>query len=251
MRVELIFELNKPELPKDNKSIWISYLKKVLTDCNGGKFFNRYFLDNKMKDYCFSVIFPNPVFEKRKIILQEPFVKMIFSADDRNKTGLIFYSAFIAAKKKKFMLPDGNSMILKSIRQLREKLIVNDRAIFKTVTGGGLVVREHDKQKNTDHYYTFSEEGFLERAEEILKVQAIGAGFSERAAAGIRIKPLQCKKVVVKQYEIYVDVSVGTFQIEANADILQYFYQAGIGSKHSMGYGMLELVCQMEKREEG
>lgn len=242
LRIELLFQLDRAELPKDNKSIWISFLKNVLTDCNKGKFYERYFSGTQSKDYTFSVIFSRPQFADEKVLLENTQVKMIFSSDDRNKTGLIFYAAFIQAKKRRFLLPNGNAMVLDQVRQLREQLITESKVIFRTVTGGGLVVREHNKETNKDRYYTFQDEGFDENLKKVLHVQAQKAGFTESAAKNITMIPIQCRKVLVKQYGIYVDVTVGIFQLEGDPDLLQYFYQAGIGSKHSMGYGMLDIV---------
>lgn len=244
MRVELLFELEKPELLKDNKSIWISFLKNVLSNCNKGKYYGRYFSGTNSKDYTFSVILPKPQFVGEKVLLENNQVKMIFSADDRNKSGLIFYAAFIQAKKRKFPLPEGNAMILTNIRQLREQLIVSSKVMFRTVTGGGLVVREHDKEKNSDRYYTFQDEGFHDTLKTVLKLQANEAGFSEHLAEKITMTPIQCRKVLVKQYGTYVDVTVGIFQLEGDPDLLQYLYQAGMGSKHSMGYGLLDIISQ-------
>ena len=246
LRLELEFELKKPELPKDNKSIWISYLKKVLTDCNNGKFFNLYFSDGKMKDYVYSIIFTKPEFLKDKIQLGDTKVKMIFSADDRRKTGLIFYSAFIKNKNVQFRLPNKNIMVLKKINHIYEELITNTKVIFKTITGGGLVIREHDKKRNKDIYYTFEDKNFSEHANNIIRAQALEAGFSQSVSNHINILPIDGKKVLVKQYGVYIDVTVGKFLMEANQDLLQYFYQAGLGSKHSMGYGLIDVVSQIE-----
>lgn len=244
LRIELCFQLDQAELPKDNKSIWISFLKNVLTNCNKGKFYERYFSGTQSKDYTFSVILSKPKFSGEKVQLENRQIKMIFSSDDRNKTGLIFYAAFIQAKKKKFPLPNGNTMVLDRVRQLREQLITESKVIFRTVTGGGLVVREHNKETNKDRYYTFQDKGFDENLKKVLQVQAQEAGFAESVAENITMIPIQCRKVLVKQYGIYVDVTIGIFQMEGDPDLLQYFYQAGVGSKHSMGYGMLDLISQ-------
>ena len=244
MRLELTFELDKAELPQDNKSIWISYLKNVMTNCADGKFYDEYFSSSIVKDYAFSIILPKPKFFNNKVILQSNCVKMIFSADDRHKTGFIFYSAFIENKNKRFLLPDKNAMILKNIRNLQEKKITSKQVIFKTVTGGGLIIREHNREQNKDFYYTYADKEFGVQAERVIKQQAVAAGFPQSKADCIRIMPLKCKKIVVKQYGIYIDATIGFFEVEADIDILQYFYQAGMGSKHSMGYGMMDVVEQ-------
>lgn len=244
MRVELLFELQKKELPKDNKSIWISFLKNVLSSCNGGKYYDRYFSGSKCKDYTYSVVFSKAIFSKEVIELDQTQVKMIFSADDRNRTGLIFLAAFLHAKEKNFPLPNDNAMTLKKVRECREQLIMSSKVLFRTVTGGGLNIREHDKETNRDTYYTVWDKGFEENFKRVIAVQAKKAGFSDSIASNVTLTPYQCKKVVVKQYGVYVDVTVGTFWLEGDPELLQYFYQAGIGSKHSFGYGMLDIVSQ-------
>lgn len=244
MRLELIFEIEKKEIPKDNKSIWISFLKNSLTQCNNGQFYERYFSGTGMKDYTFSIILPSPKFVGEKIILDNNQVKLLFSADDKNRTGLIFYQAFISAKQKRFPLPDGNTIVLKRINQLREKLITSSKVIFRTAVGGGLVVREHNKETNRDKFFTFLDEGFKEQLKQILRMQAREGGFSEEVGEKVAFKPIQCRKVLVKQYGIFVDTTIGIFELEGNPEFLQYLYQAGMGSKHSMGYGMLDVVAQ-------
>lgn len=231
-------------MPKDNKSIWISFLKNVLSKCNKGKFYESYFSETNSKDYTFSILLSKPKFVGEKVLLENNQVKMIFSADDRNKTGLIFYAAFLEAKNRKFPLPEGNAMSLKRIRQIREQLITSSKVVFRTVTGGGLVVREHDREKNRDKYYTYKDLGFDKQLKQVLKIQAKEAGFSENLVEDLIMKPIQCRKVVVKNYGVYIDVTVGIFRIEGNPDLLQYFYQAGIACRHSMGYGLLDIVAQ-------
>lgn len=244
MRLELIFEIEQLELPKDNKSIWISFFKKCLTICGNGQFYDRYFGGTKQKDYTFSVIMPNPRFADEKILLDGHQIKLLFSSDDGNKTGLIFYQAFISAKQKRFPLPEGNGLVLKRINQMREKLITSSRVMFRTVVGSGLVIREHNKETNRDKFFTFMDEGFENQFKQVLGMQAEEAGFPAEAGRNLIFKAVQCKKVLVKQYGIYVDTTIGIFEVEGDVDFLQYLYQAGMGSKHSMGYGMLDIVAQ-------
>lgn len=244
MRLKLEFELAQKELPKDNKNIWISFLKNVLSVCNDGKFYDQYFGGTEEKDYTFSMLLPKPQFVEEKILLDSTRISMIFSADDRKRSGLIFFSAFIQAKGRKFPLPNGNSMVLRHICQLREQLITSSKIMCKTVIGGGIVVRDHDQETNRDKYYTFQDAEFEEKLKEVLKVQAEKAGFAETIADTIKIVPIQCKKVLVKFYNTYVDCTTGVFQMEGDTSLLQYFYQAGLGSRHSAGFGMIDIIFQ-------
>jgi CRISPR-associated endoribonuclease Cas6 len=70
------------------------------------------------------------------------------------------------------------------------------------------------------------------------------AGFSEKSLADLDIEPVQCKKIVVYNYQIYTDVTVGVFALSGNTNVLQYFYLAGLGSKHSAGFGMCDVLSQ-------
>lgn len=103
VRTELVFELKKPMMSLDYRRMILSWLKASLTECNKGKYYERYFrLDSPRKDYCFTVLMVSPKFTKEKILLKEPRIRVIFSADDRNRSGLIFFAAFLTMKNKRF-----------------------------------------------------------------------------------------------------------------------------------------------------
>lgn len=244
MRLELSFDLGKSQIPTDNRSIWISFLKHALSHAGGGMFYDQFFSGTPNKDYTFSVVLPILRFQRETIFLEKNSLKILFSADDRKRTGLIFYQAFIAQKNKEFPLPDGNAMILKKIVQLPEKLIADSKVIFKTVVGGGLVIRRHNKETNKDWFFSFKDEGFNEQMREVLGYQAKKAGFSEEDGRNIKFTPIKCKKVLVKQFGIYVDSTCGIFLLEGKPELLQYLYQAGLGSKHSQGFGMLDVITE-------
>ena len=244
VRIELYFELEKNIIPSDNRAMFVSFLKKTLEECNQGKYYEDYFIGTDRKDYCFVPLFDKPQYEKDKIILASPRLKLIFSASDKSKIGQIFYFAFIGMKHKRFPLPDKNSMILKKIVKVQEEVITSDKVIFRTVPGGGLIIREHFRENNTDNYYTINDKEFEEKAGDSLKRQAIYAGFAENEVQEIKIKTISGKKVVTRIYKQFIDISIGFFLIEAKPEI-QYFYQVGVGGHSSMGYGLLQIIQQI------
>ena len=244
MRLELVFALKYPELPVDNKRIWISFLKNSLSQSKDGKFYHQYFEGTPNKDYTFSIILPHPTFQENIIKLEDTSLKMEFSSDDRRKTGLIFFQAFIQMKGNGIPLPGGNAMTLKRIIQLPEKLITSDKVLFRTVVGGGVVIRKHDKATNRDRFFSFEDAEFASQMKEVLKYQAKNAGFNELDGESVKFVPVRCKKVLVRQYGIFVDTTCGIFELRGKPELLQYFYQAGFGSKHSMGYGMLDILSE-------
>lgn len=244
MRFCLTLELKESNIPLDYRRIILSYIKNALSKCNDGKYYDKYFKDTIQKDYSFSVVLPKPNFTSNNIILNSKEIKILFSTDDKSKTGLILFSAFIAQKNKTYPLPNNNSMTLKSIKNNKEENISNSKVIFKTSIGSGLCVRDHDKVTNRDNYYIFSDDKFREKLRVVLSNQAIQAGFSESESTNIKVNPIQCKKVVAKHYNTYIDTTVGMFEIQGSSNILQHFYNVGIGSRKSGGFGMIDLVTQ-------
>ena len=113
MRLELQMELLKPEIDIDYRRIIISYLKFALEHCEGGRFFEKFYKnrDNIVKDYCFSTVFSKPRFTKEKIYFDKNEMKIIFSCSDRNRTGLIFQTAFLSIQHMEFPLANENHMM--------------------------------------------------------------------------------------------------------------------------------------------
>jgi CRISPR-associated endoribonuclease Cas6 len=245
MRLELTFKVeNDGEMPSDYRRIFVAYLKKSIESINQGKYYERYFASATTKPYSFSVILPKPIFRGEVIKLNGWDIKMIFSSEDKDGTGLIFSQAFLRMKNRNFKIPNKNSITLKHIKILSEKEIVNQKVIFKTVAGAGLVIREHSQSNNSDKYYVLGEEKAEKQLKVVLKEQLLKRGFSDEVAEDIQIKPIQCKKVVARHYASFIDSTVGMFEMQADPKILQYFYKAGIGSRSSIGFGLVDLVTQ-------
>ena len=244
MRFLLTLEVKKNRFPIEYRRVILSYIKNALTYCNNGKFYNDFFGNAKQKDYCFSVIFPKSKFIKNEIQIENNKIKILFSTDDKNKTGLKLFSAFIGQKNIAFPLENDNCMTLKSIKNVKHDEIRNNRAIFKTSLGSGICVRDHDKETNKDQYYIYSDKEFREKLKFILRNELINAGFSEEQAESVSVNPIQCKKAVAKHYKRFIDISLGMIEISGCRFILQYLYDTGIGSRKSAGFGMLDLVTQ-------
>lgn len=244
MRFCLTLNLKEKVFPIEYRKLILSYIKNAISKCNNGKYYEYFFKDTKQKDYCFSVILPNPAFTRNEIMLGGDTIKVLFSTNNKSKIGFILFSAFIAQKNKSYPLPNNNFMTLKNINNKKQEEIFNSKAIFKTTLGSGLCVRDHDKEGNRDTYYVYNDEKFREKLKVVLVNQILNAGFNEEEANEIKVNPIQCKKVVVKHYRRYIDTTTGLFEIQANNKILQHFYDVGIGSRKSIGFGMIDLVTQ-------
>ena len=240
MRFYLTFELEKSSLPKDYRRIILSYIKKSLTEILDGRYYSQYFKDNIQKDFCFSLKLPKAKFTKDEIILEDNSIKVLFTSDDRQKTGLLLQQAFMKQKNKKFLITNQKSITLKQIHQQREQKITSSKVIFKTY---GLCIRDHNKETNKDNHYVYSDEKFNEQLKVVLKNQISQTGFSKDIVDSIKFSPINCKKVLVKHYDTYVDTTVGSFLLEGNPLLLQYLYDVGMGSRNTM-FGYLDLLTQ-------
>lgn len=244
MRFSLVLELKKNIFPIEYRRVILSYIKNTLSNCNNGKYLDKFFGNTNQKDYCFSVILPKSIFRKNEIELENNEIKILFSTSDKNKIGFILFSAFINQKNKPFSLENENCMTLKSIKVEKREEVINNRAIFKTTLGSGLCIREHDRESNKDRYYIYSDSEFRENLKLVLSNELNNAGFSKEEIKAVCVNPIQCRKAVAKHYKRYIDISIGMIEISACKDILQYFYDVGIGSRKSSGFGMLDLVTQ-------
>ena len=240
MRFYLTFELEKSSLPKDYRRIILSYIKKSLTEILDGRYYSQYFKDNIQKDFCFSLKLPKAKFTKDEIILEDNSIKVLFTSDDRQKTGLLLQQAFMKQKNKKFLITNQNSITLKQIHQQREQKITSSKVIFKTY---GLCIRDHNKETNKDNHYVYSDEKFNEQLKVVLKNQISQTGFSKDIVDSIKFSPISCKKDLVKHYDTYVETTVGSFLLEGNPLLLQYLYDVGMGSRNTM-FGYLDLLTQ-------
>ncbi len=240
MRFYLTFELEKSSLPKDYRRIILSYIKKSLTEILDGRYYSQYFKDNIQKDFCFSLKLPKAKFTKDEIILEDNSIKVLFTSDDRQKTGLLLQQAFMKQKNKKFLITNQNSITLKQFMNKEKQKITSSKVIFKTY---GLCIRDHNKETNKDNHYVYSDEKFNEQLKVVLKNQISQTGFSKDIVDSIKFSPINCKKVLVKHYDTYVDTTVGSFLLEGNPLLLQYLYDVGMGSRNTM-FGYLDLVTQ-------
>ena len=245
MKFQLTFSLDKAEIPTKNyRRIFASIIKNALSRYMDGQLFEKFYKDTKQKDFTWSVIFNKPDFSGEGIKLGKNEIKMIFSTYDRENTGYFMYSAFLKLLNKSLPLDNGNAIHLLSIKQFNQKIIDKNSCIFKTVTGAPIVVREHNKEDNTDKYYTSLNDEFDFELTEGLKRQAILAGFSQSDINEISAKAINCNKNVVYNYGAYIDANTGFIEISAKPYILQYFYQAGILAHRSIGFGMIDLIAQ-------
>lgn len=240
MRILAEFELSKTILPIDWRKIIISFLKKSLSDANGGKYFNEYYAPGKEKPYSFSVVFNKPTFSKDTIEVTGKSLRMTVSTSD-SRTGFILFSSISAQKGKEFILPLGNSMNMTRITQLSDQEVHSNRILVKMLEP--LCIRNHNRETNKDWYYSPRQDAFKAESKRVLKDQLMAAGFSEELSE-VNIIPINTKMVIVKFYGINIESSLGDFMLEGDRAVLNYLIKSGLGSRKSCGFGMAQLMAE-------
>ena len=242
MRFILNFELDTVRLPIEIRRTVISFFKKSLTETHNSKYYPQFFTGTQIKDYSFSVIFPLDKYFGEEIYLKRPEMKVVVSCSEKNNIGFLLVNVFLSQRSKKFPLPKDTHMILKDVRIIEEKVIKGEEAIFQTIIGGGIVVREHNKEENKDIYYSVGNERFEEVLNWLMKERFKRLGYPEDIFKDFSCELLDGRKIVVKHFDLKFPVTTGRFKIKAPKMLLEEIYRTGMGSRLSQGFGLLEYL---------
>ncbi len=237
MRYKLFFSLENEVMPIDYRKNIISFIKLSLQNYDE-LFFEKYYFqkDTIIKPYSFSVFFRQAKIQADKILVHSKYMEMNITIEDY-ETAIIMYNAFNHQRNKKISI-NQNSLTLNNITLVPEKEINDSKCIIKFQSPLCVRLRENNK----DFYYSYEHENF----EDILKLnirnQLSITNFQKDIVDTFKINPINAKKVVVKFYEKSIECSVGTFELAGNPNLLNYLYKVGIGSKHSAGFGMFQII---------
>lgn len=237
MRIKLYFTLENTKIPIDYRRSIISFIKLSLSEY-GEKEFKKYYnqKDNIIKPYTFSIFFRQPQITGKEIVVKDRKFEMNMSIENY-ETAITLYNSFNHQKNKKFSI-NQNSWTLKKIIFIPEKEIKDNKIVIKFQAP--LCVRQ--RVENKDYYYSFENEKFEETLKMNVKEQLKITNISLELIDTLKITPIKAKKVIIKFYEKQIECSTGIFELEGNIELLNYLYKAGIGSKHSAGFGMFQIV---------
>lgn len=240
MRFKIDLELKNEYYPLDYRPTVISLFKHCLTVYENGMYFNNYYEIGKQKPFTFAVGLPDSIFTKERILVPNKKMDITFSTSDIG-TGITFFNALMVQKNKPYPLADGNTMIVKNISVEKEFIITKDTidVVFKSP----LCVREHNKEKNLDIYYSCEKEGFITVFNKVLDLQISKSNLLPASVLkDFSITPKECKKTVVRHHSQFIEVSVGIFKFKGNIELLNYLYSNGVGSRKSSGFGLFEII---------
>lgn len=237
MRIKLYFTLENEKIPIDYRRSIISFIKKSLSEYSE-KEFKKYYnqKDNIIKPYAFSIFFRQPQIKEQEIIIEDKRFEMNITAADYG-TAITLYNSFNHQKNKKFSIHK-NSLTLQKIVLIPEKEIKENKIIIKFQSP--LCTRK--REQNKDYYYSYEKEKFEETLKTNIKEQLKITKIPEESVETLKIIPIKAKKTIIKFYEKQIECSTGTFQLEGEIELLNYLYKTGIGSKHSAGFGMFQII---------
>ncbi|MSU00447.1 CRISPR-associated endoribonuclease Cas6 [Tissierella pigra] len=242
MRYNVELVLSNENIPKDKNRIILSFLKHIYESYDKKYYESLYKSEeNKVKDFTFSLYMPNCKFTREEIIIPEKKIILNFSTADM-KDSIFFYNAILANRGKLYNIK-GNSITVRNINMNKEKPITNDYAVYSTMSP--IVVREHKGNNKKTWYYSLNEEEGKEIFISNLKYQLLDNFGEERKLdiEEIKVEVLgRSKEVKVKHYEIEVLSNICRIKVQAKPYILDYLYKAGVGSRKSSGFGMVDLM---------
>ncbi|MCX7640467.1 MAG: CRISPR-associated endoribonuclease Cas6 [Pyrinomonadaceae bacterium] len=208
---------------------------------------------NSIKPFTFSAYFPNmtkvgsEVNEPEKLNVK-PGEKLLLNFSTSSlEVGAAVYNGFCLLKgEEKGYDFFGGKIFVKSIQLKPARSIRSNSVCFKTLSPVLLSRKpETDEEKK---YVLPGEEGF----EECL---CFNLSEMSKAFLGITLKnkpvltPTKGGRKVVYHYGQNIPGYSGYFRLEAQKEILNLVYFAGLGVRRSQGFGMLEVAT--EQKEEG
>lgn len=231
MKLVLDLQLDRPEIPKDYRSGFMSLIKAAFEA--GDELFYRHLYDTKTdKPFTFSVYFPGLTGEKNDHLIVGYRAILNFSTND-HRLAIYFYNG--AIKLKSHQWKNDNIFSIRGIRALFNREIRNDFCVFRTVSPF-LLNRKGDNLQ----YLTPDDEDFDNSFR--FNIRELCNRFLKKPEVDFKYKILQHRKMVVSHYNQSMTCNKGILEIKASPEVLNLIYNIGIGVRRSQGFGMLEIV---------
>ncbi|HHX70466.1 MAG: CRISPR-associated endoribonuclease Cas6 [Miniphocaeibacter sp.] len=241
MRFSVELELENELFPKDKNRVILSFLKRNFSNYDMD-FYKRMYEDevNKPKDYCFSLFMGRCEFLKDEIRIPDKKIILNFSSYNM-EDGIYFYNSILENKKNPFKIKN-NTMKISGIRMIKEKTIKEESIIVKTLSP--IVARKHTGDNKKTWYYSLDEEEGKKQLDYNIKENLLRV-FGDEVKydfKDLKVNVLRNKIVKVKNYNIVIPSNIAVLEIKEKPYILDYLYKAGLGSKKSQGFGMIDII---------
>lgn len=236
MRFQASIELDKPELPRDFRRMFLSLLKTALTEVGGDLLRGKYFGTSEIKPFAVGIYLPRAKFSDT-VMMAEPFIRLTFSTD----TFPVFcdlYNAFNGIRGKKVTILS-TEFTVRSITMVNSRPV--DRSEIVAKFDSPLAVRLHNEYYNTDKYYTCEDEGFEQHLRKTVAAQLERLGKDPALAETLHVIDVSsARKTVLFHYGEGIPVTIGRIRLSGDIGLLEWLHQVGIGSRRSAGFGLFD-----------
>lgn len=238
LQFRLRFLLENNVLPKDKDKLGVSFLKASVMEYNKDMFDKLYDKSKSViKTYTFSWYSPGARFEKTQITLDKNELILLFSDADEIEL-LHFFNAFQLMKYKKYPM-NGNSMQLVSVHAQKLDDIKENEIVVRFQSP--LIVRKHNKEDNSDIYYTYNMDGFEDALKDNVGIFLQKTGI-KADMKGFGIQAVKAKKVVIPVFGRNTDATLGIFRITGSPELLNVLYASGMGARRSEAHGKFKII---------
>lgn len=231
MRFEVELILDNNIINKDYRRNIVSVIKQCLSKED----YEEIYKERKLRSFTFSPFLQIDNFSKDKIILKDKKMKLFFSTDSMID-GWILINSFRINKRKELNFGK-NKITIEKVGTLVEKEVKDDIILFKTMSP--ICIREQLDEKKS-WYHDFDDKGIRILKKNI--IHQLKYEFPKTSLEELKIKPFKMKRTIITNYDIQFPVNLGTLIISGDKKILKKLYMSGLGSKTSLGLGMLEIV---------
>lgn len=237
MRMQMVFQLERPELDIEYRRAFLSLLKKSFQQASETVYQKLYETGTTMKPFTFGVYLERPEFRDNKVFLGSREITLNFSTSETT-LGIYFYNFLVKNRFVPYPLAEGNSLSRPRFRMVKEQRITSSEMVFKTLTP--FLVRDHDRAEGKDMYLSKEDQKFVSQLEWSLgNMVEVLMGRKE----SVKVEPVKLGgNIPIMHYGQRVDGYTGIIKMTGSPEVLAFIYQCGCGSRRSEGFGYLEVV---------
>lgn len=240
MKFKLEFVLKENRLPVDHVRCFISFLKKSLQSADEMAYRALYESQTPlMKPYTFALYLPQRRVVGDELHLGGERIHLTFSCADV-ALAIAFLNGFTEQKNEVFTLPKGNEMTL--VRFTTEMHPILDAKTLTVRFLSPLLVLKRDAEQRQNCYLTCQDDDFISQLKENLALQLTQFSMNPALAETFELVPMQPKRVGQRVFGQLVLGNLGVYQISGDPALLQFLYEAGLGSRRSAGFGLFEPI---------
>lgn len=224
MQISLQFETTKNWFPIEFRKVIMSLIKNSIKD-ESISLYDKYYGNTSKKNFTFSFYSKNPKLCNEKFEIEDNSINVSISTSD-SIFGYLLMNVLNHKLYKPYPLGNDNYLILKNIRQHKDKIIKTNEIICKTTSP--ICVCEHKKGDNkSTRFYSIDSSQFIESIKEKYFVEFI---------------PIDCKKTIVRHQKMKFETTRGTFKLKGTPYTLQKLYLDGLGSRTGEGFGKFDII---------